>query len=63
MIVVQSCDNEEEQETETSYPVVEEIVEEEVDPFYAGITENSTLNDYWDLFVKDAKLFLLIWKS
>ena len=36
-----------------------EVVEEEekdviTDPFYAVINEKSTLEDYWDLFVKDA---------
>lgn len=36
-----------------------EAVEEEekdviTDPFYAVINEKSTLEDYWDLFVKDA---------
>ena len=51
-IFLQSCDNEEQEQIETN--VVEEIIEEEVDPFYAGINENSTLDDYWDLFVKDA---------
>ena len=54
-IFLQSCDNEEQEQIESN--VVEEIVEEEVDPFYAGINENSTLDDYWDLLLK--MLFVL----
>lgn len=52
LIFFGSCNNEEEEQIEPS--VVEEIVEEAVDPFYADINENSTLEDYWDLFVRDA---------
>ena len=52
LIFLGSCNNEEEEQIEPS--VEEEIVEEAVDPFYADINENSTLDDYWDLFVRDA---------
>ena len=33
----------------------EEVITNEItDPFYAGLNENSSLEDYWELFVKDA---------
>jgi len=37
-------------------PEADEEEEKDVitDPFYADINEKSTLEDYWDLFVKDA---------
>ena len=48
-----SCASEEEELSEPEI-VQEELEEEEVDPFYAVIDENSTLDEYWDLFVADA---------
>ena len=48
-----SCGNEEE-EAIGSDEIAQEELEEEVDPFYATIDENSTLEEYWDLFVADA---------
>ena len=48
-----SCASEEEELSEPEV-VQEELEEEEVDPFYAVIDENSTLEEYWDLFVADA---------
>jgi len=38
---------------------VDPVVEDEktgtiTDPFYAVLNENSSLEDYWDLYVKDA---------
>ena len=49
-----SCGNEEEEETIESDAIAQEELEEEVDPFYAAIDENSTLEEYWELFVADA---------
>lgn len=42
-----------------SEEIVDPVVEDEktgtiTDPFYAVLNENSSLEDYWDLFVKDA---------
>ena len=55
LLTLFSCGNvEEEEEIIESDVIAQEELEEEVDPFYAGINENSTLDDYWDLFVKDA---------
>ena len=48
-----SCGNEEEEPIEND-EVAQEELEEEVDPFYATIDENSTLEEYWELFVADA---------
>ena len=54
LLTLFSCGNVEEEEIIESDVIAQEELEEEVDPFYAGINENSTLDDYWDLFVKDA---------
>ena len=35
-------------------PEVEETLEVILDPFYSSINENSSLEDYWNLFVEDA---------
>ena len=48
-----SCGNEEE-EAIGSDEIAQEELEEEVDPFYAAIDENSTLEEYWELFIADA---------
>ena len=45
-----SCASEEEELSEPEV-VQEELEEEEVDPFYAVIDENSTLEEYWDLLL------------
>lgn len=47
-----SCQKEKESEEQ-----IEEQIEDKyeiTDPFYASLSENSTLEDYWNLFVKDA---------
>ena len=50
-----SCSNgEEEEDTIESNSITQEELEEEVDPFYATIDENSTLEEYWELFVAEA---------
>ena len=51
--VLNSCS----EEADDVNPVaVEEEVEEEeiIDPFYSSITEDTTLEEYWDIFVADA---------
>lgn len=43
------------EQAESDTTTMEEEREEEItDPFYAVLNENSTLEEYWDLFVKDA---------
>ena len=54
LLTLFSCGNEEEEETIESDSIAQEELEEEVDPFYAAIDENSTLEEYWELFVADA---------
>ena len=49
----QSCKKDEEESIETE-PIQQEAEDELVDPFYSVINEDSTLEDYWDLFVADA---------
>ena len=50
-----SCSNgEEEEDTIESNSITQEELEEEVAPFDATIDENSTLEEYWELFVADA---------
>lgn len=51
--VFQSCKKDEEEPIETE-PIQQEAEDELVDPFYSVINEDSTLEDYWDLFVADA---------
>ena len=51
--VYQSCKKDEEEPIETE-PIQQEAEDELVDPFYSVINEDSTLEDYWDLFVADA---------
>ena len=51
--VFQSCKKDEEEPIEIE-PIQQEAEDELVDPFYSVINEDSTLEDYWDLFVADA---------
>ena len=55
LLTLFSCGNvEEEEEIIESDVIAQEELEEEVDPFYAAIDENSTLEEYWELFIADA---------
>ena len=54
LLTIFSCGNEEEEEIIESDAIAQEELEEEVDPFYAAIDENSTLEEYWELFIADA---------
>ena len=55
LLTLFSCGNvEEEEEIIESDVIAQEELEEEVDPFYTAIDENSTLEEYWELFVADA---------
>ena len=51
--VFKSCKKDEEEPIEIE-PIQQEAEDELVDPFYSVINEDSTLEDYWDLFVADA---------
>ena len=50
-ILLSNCDKGSVQEEET---IVQENTVAIVDPFYADLDENSSLEEYWDLFVADA---------
>ena len=50
-ILLSNCDKGSVQEEET---IVQENIVAIVDPFYADLDENSSLEEYWELFVADA---------